>query len=157
MKMLLPTILTTAIALTLHGCGGDGGGGGGSVSTLAATQSFSDISVPSSFEWSGSTFKDLTINVVSGVSQRDGEAAAIRGAHIIKLYSMSSEGTDSRPFYTGMTNSNGQLTNTLSLLDTWQGIKLVALVRGNECISQVDSTDIVKDLYVSCNIVLDAD
>lgn len=113
--------------------------------------------MPSSFEWSGSTSRDLTINIVSDVSQRDGEAAAIRGAHIVKLYSMSSDGTDSQPFYTGMTNSEGQLTNTLSLLDTWQGIKLVALVRGNECVSQVDSTDITNDLYVSCNIVLDAD
>ncbi|GMM87344.1 hypothetical protein [Vibrio fortis] len=157
MRKLLPTILITAVALTLHGCGGGGGGGGGSTSTPAATQSFSDISVPSSFEWSGSTSRDLTINVVSDVSQRDGEAAAIRGAHIVKLYSMSSDGADSQPFYTGMTNSDGQLTNTLSLLDTWQGIKLVALVRGNECISQVDSTDITNDLYVSCNIVLDAD
>ena len=106
MRKLLPTILTTAVALTLHGCGG---GGGGSTSTPAATQSFSDISVPSSFEWSGSTSRDLTINVVSNVSQRDGEAAAIRGAHIVKLYSMSSDGTDSQPFYTGMTNSDGQL------------------------------------------------
>lgn len=157
MRKLLPTILTTAVALTLHGCGGGGGGGGGSTSTPAATQSFADISVPSSFEWSGSTSRALTINVVSDVSQRDGEAAAIRGSHIIKLYSMSSGTTDSHPFYTGMTNNDGQLTNTLSLLDTWQGIKLVALVRGNECISQVDSTDITDALYVSCNIVLDAD
>jgi hypothetical protein len=99
----------------------------------------------------------LTINVVSEVSQRDGQAAAIRGSHIVKLYSMSSDGTDSQPFFTGMTNSDGQLTNSLSLLDTWQGIKLVALVRGDECVSQVESADIMKDLYVSCDIVLDAD
>ncbi len=156
MRKLIPTILTTAVALTLHGCGG-GGGGGGSTSAPAPTQSFSDISVPSSFEWSGSTTRDLTINVVSEVSQRDGQAAAIRGSHIVKLYSMSSDGTDSQPFFTGMTNSDGQLTNSLSLLDTWQGIKLVALVRGGECISQVESADIMKDLYVSCDIVLDAD
>ena len=156
MRKLIPTILTTAVALTLHGCGG-GGGGGGSTSAPAPTQSFSDISVPSSFEWSGSTTRDLTINVVSEVSQRDGQAAAIRGSHIVKLYSMSSDGTDSQPFFTGMTNSDGQLTNSLSLLDTWQGIKLVALVRGGECVSQVDSTNITDALYVSCNIVLDAD
>ena len=156
MRKLTPTILTTAVALTLHGCGG-GGGGGGSTSAPAPTQSFSDISVPSSFEWSGSTTRDLTINVVSEVSQRDGQAAAIRGSHIVKLYSMSSDGTDSQPFFTGMTNSDGQLTNSLSLLDTWQGIKLVALVRGGECVSQVESTDIMNDLYVSCDIVLDAD
>lgn len=156
MRKLIPTILTTAVALTLHGCGG-GGGGGGSTSAPAPTQSFSDISVPSSFEWSGSTTRDLTINVVSEVSQRDGQAAAIRGSHIVKLYSMSSDGTDSQPFFTGMTNSDGQLTNSLSLLDTWQGIKLVALVRGGECVSQVESTDIMNDLYVSCDIVLDAD
>ncbi|MCG9632403.1 hypothetical protein [Vibrio sp. Isolate30] len=156
MRKLIPTILTTAVALTLHGCGG-GGGGGGSTSAPAPTQSFSDISVPSSFEWSGSTTRDLTINVVSEVSQRDGQAAAIRGSHIVKLYSMSSDGTDSQPFFTGMTNSDGQLTNSLSLLDTWQGIKLVALVRGDECVSQVESADIMKDLYVSCDIVLDAD
>jgi hypothetical protein len=156
MRKLIPTILTTAVALTLHGCGG-GGGGGGSTSAPAPTQSFSDISVPSSFEWSGSTTRDLTINVVSEVSQRDGQAAAIRGSHIVKLYSMSSDGTDSQPFFTGMTNSDGQLTNSLSLLDTWQGIKLVALVRGDECVSQVESADIMNDLYVSCDIVLDAD
>jgi hypothetical protein len=156
MRKLIPTILTTAVALTLHGCGG-GGGGGGSTSAPAPTQSFSDISVPSSFDWSGSTTRDLTINVVSEVSQRDGQAAAIRGSHIVKLYSMSSDGTDSQPFFTGMTNSDGQLTNSLSLLDTWQGIKLVALVRGDECVSQVESADIMNDLYVSCDIVLDAD
>jgi hypothetical protein len=156
MRKLIPTILTTAVALTLHGCGG-GGGGGGSTSAPAPTQSFSDISVPSSFDWSGSTTRDLTINVVSEVSQRDGQAAAIRGSHIVKLYSMSSDGTDSQPFFTGMTNSDGQLTNSLSLLDTWQGIKLVALVRGGECVSQVESADIMNDLYVSCDIVLDAD
>lgn len=156
MRKLLPTILTTAVTLTLHGCGG-GGGGGGSTSAPAPKQSFSDISVPSSFEWSGSTSLDLTINVVSEISQRKGEPAAIRGAHIVKLYSMSSDGTDSQPFFTGMTNSDGQLTNTLSLLDTWQGIKLVALVRGKECISQIDSTDITEALYISCNIVLHTD
>ena len=157
MRKLLPIILMPTVALALYGCGGGGGGGGGSTATPAASQSFTDISVPSTFEWSGASSRDVTINVVSEITQREGEGAAIRGSHIIKLYSVSSDGTDTQPFYTGMTNSDGQLTNTLSLLDTWQGIKLVALVRGDQCVSQVDSAEIANQLYVSCDIVLDAD
>ena len=176
MKALIPLILTMSLSTTLTGCGGGGGGGstsGGNSSSSeqpdpetttvndstspATVDSFSDIVVPDNFEWSSVETLEMAVDVVSSFSTTNGEPQNIRGSHIIKLFSTSNSSTDSNPFYTGISNKDGQLANKFSIPSHWQSITIIALVRGLECTSTYDLDELTSNLLVSCDINLDED
>ncbi len=158
MKTLTPLFLTSVIATSLIGCGGDSGGSssGGSVATVSET-SFNEISVPNNFEWRGVNSHDLAVNIVSSYSQKNGNASPIRGAHIVKFYSITSDGIDATPFYSGITNKEGVLNNEFSIPAHWESIKIVASVRKQNCESQFSLNELEASLSVACDIMLDAD
>ncbi len=175
MKALTPLILTMSLSAVITGCGGGGGGGGstsgGSSSSseepepeiatvsepIATVDSFSDIVVPSNFDWSGVETLEMAIDVVSSFSTTNGEPQNIRGSHIIKLFSTSNSLTDSSPFYTGISNKDGQLSNKFSIPSHWQSITIIALVRDLECTSTYDLDELSSNLLISCDIYLDED
>ncbi|QCI71175.1 MULTISPECIES: hypothetical protein [Vibrio] len=173
MMMKLKTLLLTSVtSMSLIACGGggggsgsSGGGGGASGSTdsaaspaaTAANTTFVDIAVPDSFEWRGTASRTMSVIVVSSFSYKDGEPAPIRGSHIIKLYSVTSDQTGSQAFYSGMSNRDGELVSDFSIPTNWEGLEIVAQVRGQECRSTVDLDNVTTDLLVSCDIVLDSD
>ncbi|MGF1850610.1 hypothetical protein L4C44_01800 [Vibrio satsumensis] len=177
MKALIPLILTMSLSTSLTGCGG-GGGGGGSTSggnsssseqpdpetttvndstSPATVDSFRDIVVPDNFEWSSVETLEIAVNVVSSFSTTNGEPQNIRGSHIIKLFSTSNSSTDSNPFYTGISNKDGQLANKFSIPSHWQSITIIALVKDLECTSTYDLDELTSNLLVSCDINLDKD
>lgn len=158
MKTLTPLFLTSVIASSLIGCGGDSGGSssGGAVAAVADT-SFNEISVPNNFEWRSVNSHELTVNIVSSYSQKNGNASPIRGSHIVKFYSITSDGIDATPFYSGVTNKEGVLSNDFSIPAHWESIKVVANVRKQSCESQFSLSELVPNLSVACDIVLDAD
>ena len=158
MKKLTPLFLASVITTSLVGCGGDSGGSSsGSAAPTVSDASFNEISVPNDFEWRGVNNHTLAVNIVSRYSQKAGEAAPIRGSHIIESYSMPSKGTDTIPFYSGLTNKDGVLNNEFDIPAYWEGVKVVAQVRNHECVSQFELTELVSNLSVACDIVLDAD
>ncbi|WP_394141249.1 hypothetical protein [Vibrio chagasii] len=173
MKALNPVILMMSLSVAITGCGG-GGGGGGSTSAgnsssseepeietvsepTTTVSSFGDIVVPDNFEWNGVDTLEMTIDVVSSFSMTNGEPQNIRGSHIIKLVSTSNSLTDSSPFYTGISNKDGQLSNKFSIPSHWQSITIIALVRDSECTSTYDLDELTSNLLVSCDIDLDDD
>lgn len=173
MKALTPLILTMSLSTTLTACGGGGGGstsGGNSSSSeepepeiatvsepIATVDSFSDIVAPDNFEWSSVETLEMAVNVVSSFSTTNGEPQNIRGSHIIKLFSTSNSSTDSNPFYTGISNKDGQLANKFSIPSHWQSITIIALVKDLECTSTYDLDELTSNLLVSCDINLDKD
>ncbi|PMM59128.1 hypothetical protein BCT50_06775 [Vibrio lentus] len=175
MKILNSTSLILLTSMSIAGCGGRGGGStGGGNSTASATPtpdnttpsvngsvlssaSFSELTVPEGFEWRGVKTFDMTFDVVSNYSSKNGQQKNIHGSHIIKLFSTNDSETDVIPFYSGVTDKKGQLANDFSIPSHWESITIVAYVRDLVCTSTYNLDELASSLMVSCDIVLDED
>ncbi|MDP2570730.1 hypothetical protein Q8W40_00940 [Vibrio penaeicida] len=161
MKITQNAISVTIATLILSACGGGGGdsssSGSPSPSAPISSSEFKDITVPSGFDWKGSSNQQITFSVVSNMTQVDGVNASIRGHHILKIYSMTSSSADPIPFFTGRTDSMGQIQSELRLSSNWQSIKVTTTVDGENCTSVTSISDLTNQINVGCDLVLGTD
>ena len=157
MKNVVPLIIISSLTFSIISCGGDDDSSDSSVQAPQALESFNNIKAPDNFEWNGVKSMDMTVNVVSSFTTREAKPAAIRGKHIINIYSITDRGVDSKPFFTGMTDEAGQISSAFQIPSHWLGIKLATSVRGEDCSAELDLDKLTSDLVLPCNITLDAD
>lgn len=159
MNITKTAISVTITALMLSGCGGgdSGSSGSSSPSSPVADPAFNDITVPSGFEWKGSSNQQVTFSIVSNLTQTDGVNANIRGRHILNVYSITSSDTDSIPFFTGRTDAMGELKSELRLSSNWQSIKVTTTVDEKNCTNVISLSDLTNQINVGCDLVLGTD
>ncbi|HAS6348306.1 hypothetical protein LZU85_04510 [Vibrio sp. IRLE0018] len=158
MNDLTKAVTWGAVSLgLLAGCGGGEGGSSSTPSTPVVQTQFSDIKPPTGFEWRSSENRQLTIKIVSNYTFQQGEAVAIRGQHVVRLFSVVDDVEDSVAMFTGLTGVSGELTSRIDLAGHWQAIKAVSNVREVECVSHTDVAAIVDEITVGCDIALDSD
>ncbi|CCN68978.1 hypothetical protein [Vibrio nigripulchritudo] len=159
MKPIFRYFLYSFVPFSLLACGGGSSDSPSSSpsSDSGSSYTFKDITIPSGFTWKSSESKEITFRVVSNFSTQNGVGVNVNGRHILKMYSVSSSGVDSQPFYTGRTDQTGKLTRELQLSSNWEQIKVVASVDGTTCTQQASISTMTSEMLIGCDVTIGSD
>ncbi len=162
MKKAPLVLLMTSILLA--GCGNSDSSPGGNAeanennNSTASAVEFSDIIIPTGFNWEMQHSEFVNFKHVSNISQVDGLPLNMAGKYYIEVYSIDeNNNTSTTPFLKAMTNRQGEAKVLLTLLNSWKGITVKTQLEDSVCINILYKEQITTTQPLGCDVVLESD
>lgn len=132
----------------------------------SADTSLSNLIIPAEFDWATSDTKQVSLNVVSSITQIETvnaysqaiiEGAPIGGKHFVKVEALdSNENVVSTPLKS-LTSRAGKVSTVMKLPPTVTEIRVSAKANGQDCSKRVAVTELKTSLNIECDIPVASD
>ena len=132
----------------------------------SADTSLSNLIIPAEFDWATSDTKEVSLNVVSSITQIETvnaysqaiiEGAPIGGKHFVKVEALdSNENVVSTPLKS-LTSRAGKVSTVMKLPPTVTEIRVSAKANGKDCTKRVAVSDLKTSLNIECDIPVASD
>lgn len=131
-----------------------------------ANTSLSDLIIPANFDWATSETKEVSLNVVSSISQIETqnsenqttiEGAPIGGKHFIKVEALDeNENVVSTPLKS-LTSQVGSVRTVMKLPPSVTQVRISAKANGQNCIKSIPVSELTTSLNIECDIPVASD
>ncbi|GMM84361.1 hypothetical protein [Pseudoalteromonas sp. MTN2-4] len=182
-------IILTVVLIYLTACGGGGGDDSSSVPAQQQAQptdstsssassndnyvtsseddtSLSDLIIPANFDWATSETKEVSVNVVSSITQIEAESsdnqtiiegAPIGGKHFIKVEALDeNENVVSTPLKS-LTSQVGSVRTVMKLSPSVMQVRISAKANGQNCTKNIPVSELTTSLNIECDIPVASD
>ena len=128
--------------------------------------SLSDLIIPANFDWATSETKEVSVNVVSSITQIETESsdnqttiegAPIGGKHLIKVEALDEdENVVSTPLKS-LTSQVGSVRTVMKLSPSVTQVRISAKANGQNCIKSIPVSELTTSLNIECDIPVASD
>ena len=128
--------------------------------------SLSDLIIPANFDWATSETKEVSVNVVSSITQIETESsdnqttiegAPIGGKHFIKVEALDeNENVVSTPLKS-LTSQVGSVRTVMKLSPSVTQVRISAKANGQNCIKSIPVSELTTSLNIECDIPVASD
>ena len=128
--------------------------------------SLSDLIIPANFDWATSETKEVSVNVVSSITQIETESsdnqttiegAPIGGKHFIKVEALDeNENVVSTPLKS-LTSQVGSVRTVMKLSPSVTQVRISAKANGQDCTKNIPVNELTTTLNIECDIPVASD
>ena len=128
--------------------------------------SLSDLIIPANFDWATSETKEVSVNVVSSITQIETESsdnqttiegAPIGGKHFIKVEALDeNENVVSTPLKS-LTSQVGSVRTVMKLSPSVTQVRISAKANGQNCTKNIPVSELTTSLNIECDIPVASD
>ena len=128
--------------------------------------SLSDLIIPANFDWATSETKEVSVNVVSSITQIETESsdnqttiegAPIGGKHLIKVEALDEdENVVSTPLKS-LTSQVGSVRTVMKLSPSVTQVRISAKANGQDCTKNIPVNELTTTLNIECDIPVASD
>ena len=128
--------------------------------------SLSDLIIPANFDWATSETKEVSVNVVSSITQIETESsdnqttiegAPIGGKHFIKVEALDeNENVVSTPLKS-LTTQVGSVRTVMKLSPSVTQVRISAKANGQDCTKNIPVNELTTTLNIECDIPVASD
>ena len=132
----------------------------------SADISLSNLIIPAEFDWATSDTKQVSLNVVSSITQIETvnaysqakiEGAPIGGKHFVKVEALDSNDNVVSTPLKSLTSRAGKVSTVMKLPPTVTEIRVSAKANGKDCTKRVAVIDLKTSLNIECDIPVSSD